>query len=150
VSAVLDRAAIAARIPHAGDMCLLSEVVAWDSQNIHCRATSHRDPANPLRDNGRLGAVHAIEYAAQAMALHGALIAGPAAAASRPGVIGAVRGVQLQSSSIPALAAALDIHAERLDGDDCHAVYSFVVTADARPVASGRISVAFGQPGPMP
>ena len=74
----LDRAAIAARIPHHGTMCLLDAVDAWDSESIRCRATSHRDPANPLRDAGSLPATAAIEYAAQAMAVHGALLA-PAA-----------------------------------------------------------------------
>ena len=36
-------------------------------------APRHRDPDNPLRAHGRLGAVCGIEYAAQAMAVHGAL-----------------------------------------------------------------------------
>jgi predicted hotdog family 3-hydroxylacyl-ACP dehydratase len=147
MSALLDRAAIAARIPHAGSMCLLSEVVAWDAATIHCRAMSHRDPHNPLRIDGRLGAVHAIEYGAQAMALHGALLAGDGAAASRPGYIGAVRAVELLASVIPETASALDIRVERIDGDDCYVVYGFAVAADGKAMASGRISVAFAAAG---
>ena len=38
------RVAIAARIPHQGSMCLLDAVLAWDSGQIHCRASSHRQP----------------------------------------------------------------------------------------------------------
>jgi hypothetical protein len=74
--AMLDHAAIAARIPHQGSMCLLAAVVDWSADGISCRAVSHADPANPLRAEGRLGAANGIEYAAQAMALHGALLAG--------------------------------------------------------------------------
>ena len=56
-------------------MCLLDAVLDWDDARITCRATSHADPANPLRADGRLGAANGIEYAAQAMAVHGALLA---------------------------------------------------------------------------
>ena len=79
---MLDRAAIAARIPHQGSMCLLDAVLAWDSGQIHCRASSHRQPDNPLRAAARRGAACGIEYAAQAMAVHGALLA-PAGAPPR-------------------------------------------------------------------
>ena len=65
---MLDRAGIAARIPHQGSMCLLDAVLDWSPTSIACRAISHADPANPLRADGRLGAEAGIEYAAQAMA----------------------------------------------------------------------------------
>ena len=89
---MLDRVAIAARIPHQGSMCLLDAVLAWDSGQIHCRASSHRQPDNPLRAAARLGAACGIEYAAQAMAVHGALLA-PAGAPPRPGYLASVRSV---------------------------------------------------------
>ena len=53
---MLDHAAIAARIPHQGSMCLLASVVDWSETRIACRAASHADPDNPLRAEGRLGA----------------------------------------------------------------------------------------------
>lgn len=82
--AVLDRAWIAAHIPHQGSMCLLDAVREWSGEAITCTASSHTDPANPLRADGRLGAANGIEYAAQAMAIHGALLAGDGSeAASR-------------------------------------------------------------------
>jgi predicted hotdog family 3-hydroxylacyl-ACP dehydratase len=56
-------------------MCLLERVTAWDAENIQCEAISHRDLNHPLGNNGKLDATAAIEYAAQAMAVHGALIA---------------------------------------------------------------------------
>lgn len=70
-----DHAWIAAHIPHQGDMCLLDRVVKWDEQRIQCQAGSHRLGDNPLRSRDRLSAACGIEYAAQAMAVHGALLA---------------------------------------------------------------------------
>ena len=71
----MNHAAICARLPHAGRMCLLERVETWDGESITCIASSHRDADNPLRANGRLHAVCGVEYAAQAMALHGSLLA---------------------------------------------------------------------------
>jgi len=71
----LDRAWIESRIPHHGPMCLLDEVIGWDAERITCTSSSHRSADNPLRARGRLGIACGIEYAAQAMAVHGALIA---------------------------------------------------------------------------
>ena len=80
----MNRAWIEERIPHHGRMCLLDEVIEWDAQHIRCRSATHRDPDNPLRSHGRLGIACGIEYAAQAMALHGALAAHGTLAAAAP------------------------------------------------------------------
>lgn len=140
----LDHMQIAARIPHAGRMCLLHEVVAWDAGSIDCTARSHRDPANPLRSRNQLASVHGIEYAAQAMALHGALLGGDGAPASRPGYIGAVRALELRAPRLDDIAGDLDIRAERLAGDESHALYSFAIRAGGRLLVEGRVSVALG------
>ena len=72
-----DRAWIERHIPHKGSMCLLDGVTQWSEAEIVCHATSHRDPGNPLRSVDRdvngLGITAGIEYAAQAMAVHGAI-----------------------------------------------------------------------------
>ena len=60
-------------LPHAGSMCLLERVVECDAKSIRCETRTQVDRANPLRRDGPLSSVCAIEYAAQAMALHGAL-----------------------------------------------------------------------------
>jgi predicted hotdog family 3-hydroxylacyl-ACP dehydratase len=140
----LDHAAIAARIPHAGRMCLLHEVIRWDGDAIECRAVSHHDLTNPLRARDRLAAVHGIEYAAQAMALHGALLGGEGAPATRPGYIGAVRALELHTTRLDDIVDALDIRAERLAGDASHVLYSFAVRVGERLLVEGRISVALG------
>lgn len=74
----LDRNWIEQHIPHKGRMCLLDAVVSWDATRIRCRSASHRAPDHPLRAHGRLGIACGIEYAAQAMAVHGALVAASA------------------------------------------------------------------------
>ena len=89
----LDQAGIAARIPHAGSMCLLDTLLGWDALNIRCSASGHAVPDHPLRLDGQLPSSAAIEYAAQAMALHGGLLAPPGSTPSA-GYIASVRGVQ--------------------------------------------------------
>jgi predicted hotdog family 3-hydroxylacyl-ACP dehydratase len=154
--AMLDHAAIAARIPHHGTMCLLAAVDAWDAQHIRCRATSHRAADNPLRDGDALPATSAIEYAAQAMAVHGALLA-PAAGAPRTGYLASVRGVALHVARLDTIADTLEIRAERIGGDDNNVLYAFIVSAAGAPLASGRAAVildagrlAGAQPGSPP
>ena len=78
---LLDKAGIAALVPHAGPMCLLDAVLAWDMTTIACIASSHRSVGNPLAANDRLDAVCGVEYASQAMAVHGGLIGNGAAPA---------------------------------------------------------------------
>ncbi len=137
---MLDRAAIAARIPHQGRMCLLDAVLAWDSGQIHCRASSHRQPDNPLRAAARLGAACGIEYAAQAMAVHGALLA-PEGAPPRPGYLASVRSVQLAVDRLDDLPQDLDIVAERLSGDEHNILYHFRVEHAGDLLLSGRAAV---------
>jgi len=62
-------------IPHDGVMCLLDGVEHWDDEVIHCWSESHLDQGNPLRGPSGLPAMHALEYGAQAMAVHGGLLA---------------------------------------------------------------------------
>ena len=137
---MLDRVAIAARIPHQGSMCLLDAVLAWDSGQIHCRASSHRQPDNPLRAAERLGAACGIEYAAQAMAVHGALLA-PEGAPPRPGYLASVRSVQLAVDRLDDLPQDLDIVAERLSGDEHNILYHFRVEHAGDLLLSGRAAV---------
>ena len=141
---MLSRDGIAQRIPHKGGMCLLERVVAWSHERIECEAASHRAADNPLRAHGRLGIACGIEYAAQAMAVHGALI-GEAAdghgATPRAGYLASVRGVQLHAERLDDLDSTLTVRAERMMGDANNIVYSFEVSAGMRPLLSGRATV---------
>src|SRR5207247_9692194 len=69
----INKAEIRTLIPHSGLMCLLDEVTQWDDRSIVCITNTHRDPGNPLLREGRLSALHAFEYGAQAAAVHGGL-----------------------------------------------------------------------------
>ncbi|MEK9950832.1 MAG: hydroxymyristoyl-ACP dehydratase [Curvibacter sp.] len=135
-----DHAWIAARIPHAGRMCLLDRVLAWDDAHIHCLATSHRAASHPLAQDGSLGMANGIEYAAQAMAVHGALLAGSETAPAA-GFLTSVRDVQWDGTRLDSLGPALQVHAERLSGDAHTILYGFRLEADGRTVLSGRASV---------
>ena len=138
--ATLDHAAIAARIPHHGDMCLLAGIDAWDGDSIRCHATSHRDVGNPLREHWGLPATSAIEYAAQAMAVHGALLANPGDA-PRAGYLASVRSVEIAVDRLDTIAAPLEVCAERITGNDNQILYTFTVAAAGRTLVCGRAAV---------
>ncbi|KXU85818.1 hydroxymyristoyl-ACP dehydratase [Caballeronia megalochromosomata] len=137
---MLDRDWIAARIPHGGSMCLLDAVLAWDAQRIRCAATSHLDPDNPLRSKGRLASVCGIEYAAQAMATHGALV-GEDGRRPRVGMLTSVRGVETHVDRLDMLDGPLDIEAERISGADNTVLYRFTLHCAGRLLLSGRAAV---------
>src|SRR5471030_209789 len=101
-------------IPHRGAMCLLDAVLVWDESRIHARAVSHLDPANPLRSDGMLRAVNLCEYGAQAMAIHGGLLARSAGSVAAPGMLVSLRAVELHVARIDDLPGDLLIQAEKL------------------------------------
>lgn len=146
----LDRAGIAALIPHSGTMCLLARLDAWDAEHIACAATNHRDAAHPLRTRSGLLAPVAIEYAAQAMALHGALIGQAAGKPVSPGYLASARGVRLQVLRLDDLPVAaideLSIEAVRQAGDARQILYAFSVHHAGRLLADGRAAVVLNTP----
>jgi predicted hotdog family 3-hydroxylacyl-ACP dehydratase len=146
LSPPLDHAWIAAHIPHSGTMCLLDQVVEWDAEHIRCMATSHRDPYNPLRAHGRLAAVCGIEYAAQAMAVHGALL-GAAQDRPRAGFLTSVRDVEAQAGRLDTLDGPLSVEAERLSGNDNTILYRFALRCDERLLLTGRATVMLDASG---
>ena len=142
----LDHTGIARLIPHSGSMCLLERLDSWDPQQIHCSATSHRDSTNPLRTASGLLAPCAIEYAAQAMALHGALIGHAAGTAASPGFLASARGVQLHRLRLDDLPGPLQVEAVRQAGDAQQILYSFRIMHAGEPVADGRATVVLNTP----
>lgn len=135
------REAIAALIPHQGLMCLWEEVVEWDDERIVLRSHGHRDPAHPLRHAQRLHAVHLCEYGAQTMAVHGGLLAARDGAAIRPGVLVALRGVQLQVARIDDLPGALEGTARKLIDTGESWQYEFEIRHAGDLIAQGRAAV---------
>jgi predicted hotdog family 3-hydroxylacyl-ACP dehydratase len=137
---MIERAEIATLIPHTGKMCLLDRVISWDEQRIACRSSAHRDPNNPLRQEGRLGALAAIEFAAQAMAAHGRL-AGAVGERPRAGFIASLRDIRCRCDRLDQFEADLDISATRLMGDDRNVMYAFAVACGPEELMTGRATV---------
>jgi predicted hotdog family 3-hydroxylacyl-ACP dehydratase len=137
----LDHAWIAGHIPHQGSMCLLDYVEAWDEQRIRCRASSHRAADNPLRAYGRLGAACGIEYAAQAMAVHGALLSPPDSTSARAGYLVSVRGTRLHVPRLDDIAAELLVEATCITRGENNILYQFSVSAAGRLLLDGRAAV---------
>lgn len=135
-----DHAWIAARIPHSGAMCLLDSVDAWDDNAVRCVATSHRHPDNPLRANGRLAAVCGIEYAAQAMAVHGALLA-VGQTRPRAGFLTSVRAFEARVGRLDTIDGTLFVEVSRMSGNGNNILYSFALRSVEQLLLTGRATV---------
>jgi predicted hotdog family 3-hydroxylacyl-ACP dehydratase len=151
----LDRAWIESRLPHRGRMCLLDEVLTWNAEAITCRSGSHRSADHPLRAHGRLGIACGIEYAAQAMAVHGALVAGMVGAAGgvvaagagvaagppRAGYLTSVRNVRFHALRLDDIPEDLVCNATRIAGDRQTVLYEFALHGGNRPLLAGRAGI---------
>lgn len=138
--------AIARLIPHQGRMCLLDEVLSCTATQASCRARRHGAPDHPLRSASGLLAPVGIEYAAQAMALHGALNAKPGVH-GKPGFIASARGVKLHVARLDDVPGALTVHVEHLAGDERQALYRFELRDDdGRLLVDGRATVVLDTP----
>ena len=138
---MIGRDEILALVPHGGAMCLWDEVVAWDAHALALRARNHRDPAHPLRRHGQLHAVHLCEYGAQAMAVHGGLLARERGAVAPPGMLVALRGVALHCTRIDDLPGPLECEAEALIAGEDAQQYRFLIRHDGVVLAEGRAAV---------
>lgn len=131
-----------ALLPHAGRSRLISAVLEADGDRIVCEGVPPSDPEHPLRLDGRLWPAAAIEYGAQAMAVHGAL-ADRAGGPPRVGYLVAVRDVEFAVDALDTVAGPLRVTAERVFVLGDQVSYAFEVgTADGTPLARGRASVS--------
>lgn len=137
----LDHTWIAAHIPHQGSMCLLANVDAWDQEKISCRANSHHNMDNPLRAHDQLGIACGIEYAAQAMAVHGALLAPPDSERPRAGYLVSVRSVNMHVTRLDDITQDLFITASCIMASESNMLYKFEVSADGKTLLEGRAAV---------
>jgi predicted hotdog family 3-hydroxylacyl-ACP dehydratase len=134
----LTKLELARLLPHQGAMCLLDAVDEWNAEAIVCRAVSHRDPQNPLRVDACLPAICGVEYAAQAMAVHGALVA---PGNPRAGMLAGLRDVRVFAERLDDIHEDLSIGARKLISEGERMLYEFVVQADARVLLTGRSAV---------
>lgn len=135
---------IATLIPHAGSMCLLDAIGTYDQQHIVCRASSHRAVHNPLRHADQLSVQAGIEYAAQAVAVHGSLLARQHSpqAAPRSGMIAVLTDVQWQVERLDTLTEDLLVFAERLAELPQGLQYRFALHAAERELLCGEMIIA--------
>lgn len=138
---MLDHNWIAAHIPHQGSMCLLDQVVMWDDQRIQCAASSHRHLHNPLRSRDQLGSACGIEYAGQAMAVHGALLAAADSVRPRAGFLVSVRGTTLHVPRLDDVDADLNIVATCIHRSADNILYQFSVHGAGQLLLEGRAAV---------
>lgn len=138
--------AVASLIPHTGAMSLLERVVGWDDASVTLTTTTHRNPAHPLADNGRLRSIHLCEYGAQAMAVHGGLRAQARGERVQPGMLVSLKDVALHCDYIHELEGELLIEARQLHCNDTAWQYEFRASHAGRLLAEGRaiISLASG------
>lgn len=134
------RPEIGQHIPHSGRMCLLDGLLEWDPERIVCVAHSHHAADNPLRREGQLRAVCGIEYAAQAIALHGSLTAS-AEPGTRVGYLASVRDLVCRVALLDEVPGRLRISAERLLAERARAIYAFRICADDQELMQGRAAV---------
>ncbi len=122
-------------------MCLLEEVLEWDAERIACRATSHRDPANPLRGADGLAAVAGVEYAAQAVAVHGGLLEKKS---TRGGFLASLRDVVCAVGRLDRESGDLTVLATRVAAEGGRLLYDFRLETGGRELLRGRLSVVHG------
>ena len=138
---LIHKAEIRSLIPHAGTMCLLEGVTAWDDTSIVCVTDTHRDAMNPLRRQGRLAALHAFEYGAQAVAIHGGLLARAAGRRVPPAYLAALRDARLTVTRLDDVEAPLEVTAKWLTGRAGNCIYQSRISANAQVLAEARITI---------
>lgn len=121
--------ALYARLPYGGLMRLIDEVVSVDDNALTARASGHRGADHPLRRAGRLHGLAAIEYAAQACALHGAW-AGRLGAGAGEGaaVVATVQQLALAGGDLDRAGPVLTIEVRCAFRQTDSAVYTCVVS----------------------
>ena len=138
---MLDYAEIAARLPHAGRMCLLHRVLHWDECSIRCTAISHRDPDNPLRVAGGLATLAGIEYAAQAAAVHGSLL--NATKEPRNGVLAALKNVITTREWLHDATDEIVVETILLHSDPSGGIFTFAIFGGAERALSGQFTLMY-------
>jgi predicted hotdog family 3-hydroxylacyl-ACP dehydratase len=140
----LTGAALADLLPQRDAMRMLDAVESYDAQSIVCTSARHADTANPLAEDGRLSPLAGIEFAAQAMAAHGALVGLPAGGSAR-GWLARVRDCVVQCERMDRLPTPLRIEAERIAAGEHALSYRFRISAGGATVLYGEALVALAK-----
>lgn len=132
---------IAALIPHQGAMCLHDAVLAFDGQRILLACRTHGSPAHPFRHAAGLSGVYLAEFGAQAMAVHGGLLARTEGRRAEPGLLVSLRDFRVSVARIDTVPDPLETEAVQLAASAASWQYGFRVTAAGVLLAEGRATV---------
>lgn len=144
--AIVEKSELAALLPHANGMVLLDTVRAWDGESIECLALSHVSADNPLAIDGRVSVYAGVEYAAQAMALHNALLASQRASSEkaehpRQGVVAVVSKLKSSIGFLSDCADQLQIKVALVESAGDSSMYDFELLQNETLCLSGRLLV---------
>jgi predicted hotdog family 3-hydroxylacyl-ACP dehydratase len=146
-ASTLNAGDIARRVPHSGAMCLLHSISQWDEETIVAHANHRADSQHPLAILAQLDATAGIEYAAQAMAVHGALLGEVAASKGQVqripqmGFLASVRNVVCHQAFLHDQKETLTIHATRTAGTESPVSYEFSVHSGDVECVTGKATV---------
>ncbi len=138
---LIEREELCSLIPHAGEMCLLDGVLNWDEESITCTSQRHLHQDNPLRTEAGLSAINGIEFGAQAMAVHGGLLARAQGVSIPPGYLVAIRQCTLARDWLHDLDGPLTIRASLLMGQGEQFIYQIELSDGVHKILSARATV---------
>ena len=136
----ITRKVVEKMLPHAGSMRLIDSVTCWTADSIECHGSCNCLD-HPLSQNGKLSSTVAIEYAAQATAVHGFLLANDNVA--KFGVLAKLTDISLHMAVVDNIQSPLRIFAQLVARTDQGCIYNFEVNGTRLPIASGRLMIAF-------
>jgi predicted hotdog family 3-hydroxylacyl-ACP dehydratase len=119
-------------------MVLLDRVESWTEDEITCLTGSHRWADNPLRRDAGLSVLCGVEYGAQAMAIHGALVSG---VGGGPGVLASLRKVRCHVERLDDIPGDLTVVARLMIAQRGGFIYGFSLRAEERPLLDGQAAV---------
>ena len=138
---MIEKHELCSLIPHSFDMCLLERVESWNDDQIVCYSNSHLSLTNPLRREKSLSSIHLLEYAAQAMAIHGGLHDRENGLQMTSGYLAALRNVSIHLCELYDIKSELRIEVKKILSQDGNMIYSFSVSSAGTELASGRSTV---------
>ena len=134
---------IADLIPHQAPMVLLDSIIRWDDGYILCRALSHVQADNPLRDAGELSVFAGVEYAAQAMAAHASLRTDGQPA--QRGMIATASRLTPACQWLDEYPAPLSVRVELLASNTTSSMCQFQITSGTSQLLSGQLTALSSQ-----
>ena len=139
--------ALAELIPQSGSMVLLDEVVEAAGPRIACRVRLR--PDSLFAAEGRVPAVMAIEYMAQAVAAYAGLRARAAGEPIRIGYLLGTRELALETDHFD-VGDELVVEATHVWGDEQIGSFRCTVARDGLPLAAATVNVYQGDAGEGP